>query len=162
MDAEELNKKKKLAGSEASKFYKKLKKRPPAGLEEEIRKLDREVFSRTDCLACANCCKTISPVFKNRDITRLAEHFKLRPSEFTHRFLLLDEDGDYVLQSVPCPFLGNNNICSIYDIRPFACKSYPHTSTLPLKQSWDLLPKNTAVCPAVYEITDALKKKYDK
>jgi uncharacterized protein len=162
MDATELNKRKKRVSSDASKFYKKLKKRPPEGLEEEIRKLDQAVFKRIDCLSCANCCKTISPVFKDRDITRIASHFKLKPSEFTHKYLVMDEEGDYVLRSVPCAFLGNDNRCSIYEIRPFACKSYPHTSSLPLKKSWDLLPKNSTVCPAVYEITEALMKKYDK
>jgi len=162
MDAIEINKVSHQVRKDATRFYKKLKKRPPEGLEELIHNLDKEVFSRIDCLSCANCCKTISPVFKDRDITRIAGHFRMRPSDFAHQYLRLDEDGDYVLRSVPCAFLGSDNKCSIYEIRPFACKSYPHTATLPLKKSWDLLPKNSAVCPAVYEITEVLKKKYDK
>lgn len=156
----EINKNQKKIEQENRKFYQRLKKRPPAGIDEEVKQLDEEVFSKINCLECANCCKTISPVFKERDITRLADHFKVRPSIFVDKYLYLDQDGDYVLKSSPCPFLLENNECSVYEKRPFACKSYPHTATLPLKKSWELIIKNSAVCPAVNEITNELKKKY--
>ncbi len=160
MDPAEINKNSKKIEAESRKFYSRLKKRPPAGIDEEVKSLDTEAFSRIDCLKCANCCKTISPVFKERDITRLSDHFKLRPADFVAKYLFLDEEGDYVLKSEPCPFLMHDNYCSVYEHRPFACRSYPHTATLPLKKSWELIIKNSAVCPAVYEITNALKKKY--
>lgn len=159
---EELNRISKQVEKESNRFYKRLKKRPPAGIDEEVTLLDEEVFRKIDCTTCANCCKTISPVFKDRDITRLAAHFKIRPAIFTDKYLFLDEDGDYVLKSTPCPFLATNNLCGIYDIRPAACRSYPHTGTLPVRKSWELIIKNSAVCPAVYEITEQLKKKYDR
>jgi len=142
------------------KFYKRLKKRPPAGIDDEVVRLDEEVFAYTDCLACANCCKTISPVFKDRDIDRISKYFKIRPGVFTDKYLYLDEDGDYVLKSSPCPFLMSDNKCSIYENRPFACRSYPHTSSLPLTKSIELVIRNSAVCPAVHEITEKLKSKY--
>ena len=162
IDPLELNKNSKKIESENRKFYNRLKKRPPVGIDEQLKSLDEEVFSRINCLSCANCCKTISPVFKDRDITRLSDHFRIRPSEFTDKYLYTDEDGDYVLKSTPCPFLESNNECSVYEHRPFACRSYPHTATLPLKKSWELIIKNSAVCPAVYDITAQLQKKYNK
>jgi Fe-S-cluster containining protein len=157
---DELNKSRRRIESDNRKFYTRLKKRPPAGIDEEVISLDEEVFAKIDCLACANCCKTISPVFKDRDIDRIAKHFKMRPGEFTEKYLFLDEDGDYVLKTTPCPFLMPDNKCRIYDQRPFACKSYPHTATLPLTKSTELIIKNSAVCPAVHEITEKLKAKY--
>lgn len=160
IDREELNRKKAAIEAENGKFYRRLKKRFPPGIDDEVMALDEEVFSSTDCLKCANCCKTISPVFKDRDITRLAAHFKVRPAIFTEKYLFMDEDGDYVLKSTPCPFLDADNYCTVYDQRPFACRSYPHTASLPLRKSVELVIKNSAVCPAVHEITERLKKKY--
>ncbi|MEZ5067203.1 MAG: YkgJ family cysteine cluster protein [Bacteroidia bacterium] len=32
-----------------------------------------------------------------------------------------------VLKKSPCPFLLDDNHCSIYSIRPQACREYPHT-----------------------------------
>lgn len=42
-------------------------------------------------------------------------------------YLRVDEDNDKVFKSMPCPFLGEDNLCSIYDIRPKACREFPHT-----------------------------------
>jgi|SRR5688572_15683625 len=155
-----LNKHQAKLEKEHGKFLRKLKRRPPRGIDEEIQQLDDQVFSKINCLSCANCCKTISPVFKDRDIVRLAANFKMRPAEFTFKYLYLDEEGDYVLQSTPCPFLNNDNTCSVYDQRPLACRSYPHTGTLPFTKSTELFIRNSAVCPAVFEITGILKKRY--
>lgn len=146
--------------AENGKFVRRLKKRPPPGIDAEVEALDEKVFSSVDCLKCANCCKTISPVFKERDIVRLSSYFKVRPAIFTEKYLYMDADGDYVLKTAPCPFLESDNKCSVYDNRPAACRSYPHTATLKFTKSTELFIKNSAVCPAVYEITEELKKKY--
>jgi len=159
---EDLNRIKSKVEKDSVRFYQRLKRRPPPGIDAEVADLDETVFSKIDCTSCANCCKSISPVFKDRDITRLSAHFKVRPAVFTEKYLFLDNDGDYVLKSMPCPFLAENNLCTIYDVRPFACKSYPHTANLPVTKTWELITKNSAVCPAVYEITQILKSKYDR
>lgn len=143
-----------------SKFIRRLKRRPPPGIDQEIEDLDSSVFSKINCLSCANCCKTISPVFKDRDIVRLAAHFKIRPAIFTEKYLFMDSDGDYVLKTTPCPFLASDNSCMVYEQRPHACRSYPHTATLKFTKTTELFIKNSVVCPAVYEITETLKKKY--
>jgi uncharacterized protein len=160
VDPDYLNRHKNRLEKEAGRFFRKLKKRPPPGIDEEVKELDEMVFSRIDCLSCANCCKTISPVFKERDIVRLAAHFKVRPAIFTQKYLFMDDEGDYVLQSVPCPFLGPDNKCAVYEQRPFACRSYPHTASLSFTKTSELFIKNCAVCPAVNEIAGTLKKKY--
>ena len=145
---------------ENGKFIRKLKKRLPKGIDEEVVSLDEKAFSQINCLSCANCCKTISPVFKERDIVRLSDHLKMRPAAFTDKYLYTDHEGDYVLKSTPCPFLAPDNRCTVYENRPGACRSYPHTATLKFSKSIELFIKNSAVCPAVYEITEELKEKY--
>ena len=73
-------------------------------------------------------------------------------------YLRMDEEGDYVLQKSPCAFLGTDNYCSIYDIRPLACREYPHTDRKNIHQILDLTLKNTEVCPAVADIVVKLVK----
>lgn len=141
-------------------YLRRLKKKNPKGLDQVVREIDGAVFAQTDCLSCANCCKTISPVFRQRDITRLSSSLGLSESAFYSRYLQRDPDGDYVLQGVPCPFLGDGNRCTVYEFRPDACRGYPHTGTLPFSGNSELMIRNSAVCPAVFEITQRLKEKY--
>lgn len=115
------------------------------------------VFSKTDCLACANCCKTTSPIFYPTDIDRLSRALRMRPGDFIEKYLKVDEDRDYVLQSSPCPFLGEDNLCSVYDSRPKACREYPHTDRKKMSQILELTYKNTMVCPAVLEILEKVR-----
>lgn len=156
----DLNKNRRKIEQAHRKFYDRLLKHRRPGLEEEVVSLHHEIFAKTDCLSCANCCKTISPVFKERDITRLAQHLDIKPGAVVAQYLRLDEDGDYIPNAVPCPFLGPDNRCAIYEARPFACSSYPHTDSLPLRKQVDLVVKNSAVCPAVHEITAKLLVHY--
>lgn len=143
-------------------FYRKLKARPPADLDRQFHELHDEVFAHTDCLNCANCCKTTSPVFYEKDIARAAKYLKLKPGEFTDRYLRLDEDKDYVPNSIPCPFLQQDNHCRIYEARPLACREYPHTNRKKMQQILDLTFRNTLVCPAVLEITEKLSAQLPK
>jgi len=139
-------------------FFDKLKRLTYKNLDTYFHEVHEEVFEKTDCLSCANCCKTTSPIFYNRDIERLAKHFKIKPGDFIERYLKIDEDKDYVLRQAPCPFLGADNYCSVYENRPNACREYPHTDRKRISQLLDLTYKNTFVCPAVLEITEKIKK----
>ena len=121
--------------------------------------LHEEEFSTTDCLNCANCCKTTGPLFTQKDIERIGKHFKMKPGEFIDTYLRLDEDNDFVLQSVPCPFLGADNYCSIYDKRPKACREYPHTDRKDFHKISNINIKNTAVCPAAFNIVEKMKER---
>ncbi len=82
----------------------------------------------------------------------------MKPGDFIDAYLRVDEEDDYVLKSAPCPFLGADNHCSVYDDRPKACREYPHTDRKKMVQIMDLTYKNTLVCPAVFEIVERLKK----
>ena len=141
-------------------FYKRLKQKKTKDLDDHFHSQHEEVFAHTDCLACANCCKTTSPLFTDRDIERVAKAVRLKPADFIHQYLKVDEDGDYVLQSSPCPFLDGDNYCSVYKDRPTACREYPHTNRKRMVQILDITYNNTLVCPAVLAITEELKKVY--
>ena len=83
----------------------------------------------------------------------------MKPSEFITTYLKIDTEGDYVLQSAPCPFLGSDNYCSVYEHRPRACREYPHTNRRKMQQILDLTYRNTLVCPAVFWIVEEMRRK---
>ena len=144
--------------NENKKFFDKLKKKTPKNLDYIMQDLHEQEFKRTDCLECANCCKTTGPLFTDKDIERISKHFKLKPQQFISQFLRMDEENDYVLQSVPCTFLGADNYCSIYEVRPKACSEFPHTDRKKFQQISNLTLKNVAICPAAYNIVEEMKK----
>lgn len=144
---------------ENRKFFSRLKKRPPKDLDSLMIELHEEEFSRTDCLNCANCCKTTGPLFTQKDIERIARHFRMKPGEFIDTYLKLDEENDFVLQQVPCPFLGSDNYCSIYEKRPKACRQYPHTDRKDFHKISNITIRNTAICPAAYNIVEEMKRR---
>ncbi len=155
----ELGKKASEKQNENKKFFTKLKKKPPKNLDYVMQELHEEEFKKTDCLECANCCKTTGPLFTNADVERIAKHFRQKPQKFIETYLRVDEDNDYVLQQVPCTFLGADNYCSIYNVRPKACREFPHTDRKKFQQISNLTIKNVAICPAAYNIVEEMKKR---
>lgn len=142
------------------KYFAKLKKRTPKRLDLLMQNLHEKEFEKTDCLTCANCCKTTSPIFTNKDIERISKHLKMKVVHFISQYLERDEDNFYVLKTAPCTFLDEtDNTCFIYDVRPKACSEYPHTNRRKFIQLTNLTLNNTAICPAVYNIVEELKSK---
>jgi Fe-S-cluster containining protein len=139
-------------------FLQKLKKKPPPKLDEVVQSLHDDIFSEYDCLSCANCCKSLGPRITDRDVERLAKYLKTKPSDFTEKYLRVDEDNDYVFKSMPCPFLQPDNYCSVYSERPKACREYPHTDRKKFYQLLDITYKNTFTCPTVFAIVEELKR----
>jgi Fe-S-cluster containining protein len=140
------------------KFLQRLKQKDAREVDDAFHSKHDEVFSEIHCLTCANCCKTTSPIFYQNDIERIAKFLRMKPGDFIEKYLHVDEDKDYVLNSSPCVFLDAENYCSIYDVRPKACREYPHTDRKKVIQIVELTYKNTLVCPAVLEIVERLKK----
>jgi Fe-S-cluster containining protein len=140
-------------------LFKKLKKKPPKDLDYTMQELHQETFAEINCLDCANCCKTTSPLFTDRDVTRISKFLKLKPRQFMDEYLRTDEDGDLVLKSSPCPFLFEDNTCMIYEVRPKACAEYPHTNRKKFHQISKITLENMSICPAAFEIVEKLKVK---
>ncbi len=144
---------------ETNSFFKRLKKRPPKKLDAIVQEIHEEVFAKTDCLECANCCKTTGPLFERKDIDRIAKFLNMKPAQFEANYLRIDEDNDWVLQRVPCAFLGEDNACSIYDVRPKACREFPHTDRPKIYKIAQHTQKNVAICPAAFSIVEKMKER---
>lgn len=141
----------------AVELVKQIKKKAPKNLDELFDDAHTETFEVINCLDCAACCKTHSPMFFEKDIERLAKHLRMSPGAFTEKYLFLDTDGIFALKVTPCPFLGTDNYCSVYDHRPKACKEFPHTNHRKMMNHLKLLEKNATFCPAVGMILEKLE-----
>jgi len=134
------------------------KARKDKRIDDKINNLHDKVFEVVDCLKCANCCKTTGPLLTSMDIGKLSRRLKIAEKDFFNRYLRVDEDGDFVFQSMPCPFLGSDNYCSVYEDRPKACRAFPHTDQKGQMDIMHLTRKNAKICPAVSQIFQQLVK----
>jgi len=128
---------------------------------KELPALHEEATAKVDCLQCARCCKSYSPRFKTTDIKRISKHLKMRESVFIDTYLRLDEEGDYVVKSSPCPFLGSDNHCSIYEERPSDCRRFPYTDEDVLLKRPHLTLKNASFCAITYLVLEGLLDKFE-
>ena len=120
--------------------------------------LHEEAFKKVDCLSCAQCCKNYSPRFKTPDIKRISKLLKMKESVFIDTYLKIDDDGDYVVKSTPCPFLGADNFCSIYEDRPSDCRRFPYTDEDVIFKRPQLTIKNSSFCPITYFVLEKLRE----
>ena len=127
-------------------------------MDIQIHRMHEKFSERIDCLQCANCCRTLGPRITDKDVERMAKALRLKSVDLISKYLIIDEDGDLIFKSMPCPFLGNDNYCSIYESRPKACREYPHTDRKRFYQIFQLSIKNAYTCPIVYEVLQEITK----
>jgi len=137
------------------RFYNQNKKKIEK-MDPEIHALHDKYSVAIDCLTCAACCKELGPAIYDKDIDRLAKALRMKPSAVVEQYLKIDEDGDYIFQSIPCPFLIPDNYCMVYEARPKACREYPHTDRKKFSQIFKLTIKNTSTCPIAYNVLKSL------
>ena len=143
------------------RFLGKLEKNPTKGLHKRVEEIDAEVWKETDCLSCANCCKTMSPTFTPKDIKRIAAHFEMTAQEFKDKWLYLDKkDKDWMNKKQPCQFLNlKDNKCSIYEVRPADCAGFPHLTKKKMVDYIHVHQQNIEYCPATYNMVERMIEK---
>jgi Fe-S-cluster containining protein len=150
-----------LAKRSMRRFLTKLENDPPKGLDKKIAVLEKEVWQETDCLSCANCCKTMTPTFTKQDMKRIAKHFNMTVEAFQTKWLKRERGGerDWLNKVEPCQFLNlKDNKCSIYEVRPADCAGFPHLS----KKFTDFAhihKQNVEYCPATYRLVEKMMEK---
>ena len=123
---------------------------------KQLPRLHEEAFEKIDCLQCAACCKNYSPRFKTPDVKRISKHLRMKESDFIETYLNVDEEGDFVAKTAPCPFLGTDNYCTIYEVRPSDCARFPYTDEDVLIKRQALTLKNASFCPITFYVLDKL------
>ncbi len=146
-------------GSDLKGIRAKLERKGPRLVDRVFHEAHGNAFSCIVCLQCANCCTTTGPLLTDRDMRRITRHLRMKEVDFVSEYIRVDEDGDQVFRSMPCPFLRADNRCSIYDHRPKACKDYPHTDRAKQHQLLRLHVKNASICPAVELVLKEVSEK---
>ena len=144
---------------ENRQLIEKLKKWKRKDLDQLFAEVHEEVFSEIDCTECANCCKVLGPRVNNRDVERIGKFINMRAGKVRKNYLTVDEDNDFIFQQMPCPFLGEDNLCSIYEARPRACSEFPHTDYPNMRKKLNLTLKNSLICPGVFLILEEIKNR---
>jgi len=140
------------------RFLTKLENDPPRGLATTIAQLEKEVWQETDCLSCANCCKTMTPTFTGKDIKRIAAHLNMTTDAFKEKWLRRERGGDrdWLNKTEPCQFLNlKDNKCSIYEVRPADCAGFPHLRKK-LSDYGHVHKQNIELCPATFKLVEKM------
>jgi Fe-S-cluster containining protein len=122
-----------------------------------VRETADEIWSQIDCTTCAHCCRTLQVVVDRADIRRLAARLQMKPEGFAARFVKMAEDKTQYLAKSPCPFLGEDNRCTVYEDRPKACHDFPYLHAKHFTSRSFMMIENCAVCPIVFNTWQALK-----
>lgn len=142
------------------RFLTKLENNPPRGLDKMAVAADMEMWTQTDCLSCANCCKTMSPTFNKQDLIRISAHVGMTVDQFKLKYLRKDKDGDWINRKQPCQFLNlEDNKCSIYAVRPRDCAGFPHHTRKRMVDYVHVFKQNIEYCPATYRVIEILREK---
>lgn len=155
-----LHKKKYLLNKKSFRhFLTKTENNLPANIEGMADEIDKEVWAETDCLSCANCCKTMSPTYTFQDMKRISSHLNMKIKDFKAKWLYLDKrENDWMNVKRPCQFLNlKTNMCSIYEVRPADCAGFPHLTKKPMKDYMYINKQNIEYCPATYKWVEKLK-----
>lgn len=161
MDLKQFKRKAARTQEELTGFLNKLDTTVPRGLGRIVAEEDAEVWKQTDCTTCANCCKTMTPVFTKADIRRIATHLRMSPKAFSEKWLIREEDtGSIVNKEQPCQFLVDDK-CSIYEVRPRDCAEFPHHYKRPFDLYNDTFIQNITRCPATFNLIERLKKRVE-
>jgi Fe-S-cluster containining protein len=161
MDLEEFKVKAEARREDLEGFLKKLDTTVPRGFSRIVAEEDAEVWKDVDCTTCANCCKTMTPVFTKADIKRISTHLRMSPKAFFDKWLEVEEDTGSTINSVqPCQFLVDDK-CSIYEVRPKDCAEFPHHNKKPFDLYNDTFIQNVHRCPATYNLIERLKARVE-
>lgn len=143
--------------NENIQFLTALKFRAAKNLQQKVDAIHDAVFEEINCLDCGNCCKTYTVTLTEEDYQRIEARVG---TAFMNNLDIVQEPNDnWIIRSVPCPFLGINNICSIYEIRPEECASYPHLKGKDIRRRRYMHVDNAKHCPAAFHVLERIKKR---
>lgn len=146
--------------SRLRRFLTRLEKDPPVQLDALAEEADKEVWAETDCLACANCCRNMTPTFTYQDMRRIAPALGMTISAFKEKWLYKNRKGEWMNRSQPCQFLDKKtNMCGIYAIRPADCAGFPHLTKKKMVEYMHVHKQNVQFCPATFKLVEKLMER---
>jgi hypothetical protein len=129
-------------------------------VERRLKTIAQDIEDKTDCIACANCCRVATTQLNRRDIERLARYLGLKVAQFRSQYTVETEEEGVILKRTDsgCIFLDGTH-CSVYESRPDTCQLFPHLTKGNgsfLNRMWHM-PDRAVYCPIVYNSLEAYK-----
>ena len=140
------------------RFLSKVEANPPKLLDTIAVEVEKDVWAETNCLACSNCCREMTPTFTQEDLRRIAPHLGMTIKAFKEKWLYKEKKtGDWMNVSRPCQFLNrNDNKCMIYEVRPADCAGFPHLTKKKMVDYIHIHKQNVEYCPATFKMVEKL------
>jgi Fe-S-cluster containining protein len=139
-------------------FLARAEKKAPRNLHRITLEANKLSWAKTDCMDCANCCKTMSPTYSRRDIVRISKFLNMTGAAFREKWLFRDRAGDWLNKKTPCQFLDlKTNLCGIYEVRPRDCAGFPHHGTKKIAEYGHVFRQNIEFCPATYRLVELME-----
>jgi Fe-S-cluster containining protein len=135
---------------------------PGKQVDAIVRETTDEVWAQIDCTKCANCCRTLDVPVNEHDRARLAARFNMTADGFAERYTKAWPDGDpgeRIFASSPCPFLADDNHCTVYEDRPAMCRGYPFLDKDDFRSRTLNIIAQTDTCPIVFNVWRELKNR---
>jgi Fe-S-cluster containining protein len=129
--------------------------------DRALRHIAEEIEEQIDCTACANCCKSATVTFADRDVERLARYLHITPAKFIADYTGQSAEEGRILRRTAeksCVFL-EGNLCSVYDARPDTCRRFPHLvrgQGSIASRMWQFIDR-ACYCPIVFNSLEAFK-----
>lgn len=140
-------------------FLTRVEKQAPRNLHVVTLEANELSWAKTDCVDCANCCKTMSPTYTQRDIRRISKFKGMTVRAFKEKWLFKDKVGDWLNKSQPCQFLDlRTNLCGIYEVRPGDCAGFPHHGKKKIIDYGHVYKQNVEFCPATYRLVEFMEE----
>lgn len=97
----------------------------------ENRELGLDDCFQFGCKACGKCCRDKVIMLNPYDIFKLTKYLNISQAEFASKYcgFYIGRDSNLPIVYIdfkggPCPFLVNKR-CSVHEVKPFVCASYP-------------------------------------
>ena len=132
----------------------------PQLLDQQFLQLHNTIFPKYDCTQCRNCCKLLQAEILTPEISRYAELLHMTRDDFVAAYLEQGDCGEWLEKHSPCGFLESDGSCKLGECRPESCKKFPFTNQPERLSSLYSVLNAASVCPAAYEIIEALKREY--
>ncbi len=130
-----------------------------SAIDAIVHRVYADITKQIDCTQCANCCMKIRPIVTRDDIRSVSKHLQLPEEKFISRYLELNEVQEYLMAEIPCPFLKDKR-CSMYEVRPEDCRSYPHIWKNGFVTRLMGVLNNYSICPIVFNVYEQLKSEF--
>ena len=135
---------------------------PDEQIDSLVFEIADEVAAGIDCLRCGRCCRDCEPILSDDDRRRLATRLGLTVERLQQQVLRYEDsvwDPGWTFRQKPCPFLGIDNVCSVYEDRPDNCRDYPYLHEPDfVARSMGMIGR-TFTCPIVFEVVERLKRR---